>query len=136
MVPRNKRTLPLLVQRDALRNFNPKAQISLENNQLVWIEEITPSPISLTYRVKIVYRLNEWPKVYVLEPELIIAHGHVLPHVYSTPEKKLCLYYRDHQGWTPSKLIAHTIVLWTSEWLYHYEIWVATGLWNGGGTIH
>jgi hypothetical protein len=136
MVPRNNRTLPLQVQKEVLSRFNPEANICIQKKQLIWTGEIIPSPVSLTYKVKIVYELHDWPKVYVLEPELIIAHGKVLPHVYSTPEKKLCLYYHDNQGWTPSKLIANTILLWASEWLYHYEIWVATGVWNGGGTIH
>ena len=30
-------------------------------------------------------------------------------------------------------LIADTIVAWTCEWLIHYEIWLATGEWHGGG---
>ena len=34
-----------------------------------------------------------------------------------------------------SQFIADTIIPWTSEWLLHYEIWVATGIWHGGG-IH
>jgi hypothetical protein len=136
MVPKNNRILPLQVQKDVLSRFNTEADIRIQKKQLIWTGEIIPSPVSLTYKVKIVYELHDWPKVYVLEPELIIAHGNVLPHVYSTPEKKLCLYYHDNQGWTPSKLIANTILLWASEWLYHYEIWVATGIWNGGGTVH
>ena len=29
--------------------------------------------------------------------------------------------------------IADTIVPWTAEWLVHYEIWLVTGEWYGGG---
>jgi len=29
--------------------------------------------------------------------------------------------------------IASTILPWASEWLFHYEIWRATGEWTGGG---
>ena len=29
--------------------------------------------------------------------------------------------------------IADTIVPWACEWLLHYEIWLATGEWHGGG---
>jgi hypothetical protein len=29
--------------------------------------------------------------------------------------------------------IAHTTILWTSEWLLDYEIWPVTGQWHGGG---
>jgi hypothetical protein len=31
--------------------------------------------------------------------------------------------------------LAKAIVPWTSEWLLHYEIWLATGDWRGSG-IH
>jgi hypothetical protein len=30
--------------------------------------------------------------------------------------------------------LADTVVPWTSEWLFFYEVWHATGLWLGGGT--
>ena len=30
-------------------------------------------------------------------------------------------------------LLATTIFPWTAEWLLHYEIWLATGEWTGGG---
>jgi hypothetical protein len=29
--------------------------------------------------------------------------------------------------------IADTVLPWTTEWLYHYEIWLITGEWTGGG---
>ena len=32
-----------------------------------------------------------------------------------------------------NKLIANTIIPWTVEWLYYYELWQATGEWLGGG---
>ena len=32
--------------------------------------------------------------------------------------------------------IATTIVPWLSLWLYYYEIWLATGSWQGGGVDH
>jgi hypothetical protein len=136
MVPKNKTILPLQVQREVLKRFNENAEIRLGGKKLSWTGVLIPSPVSIAYTVKIVYSLAESPRIYVLDPELILAHGEHLPHVYSTLEKKLCLYYQDHKGWNPSKLIANTIVLWASEWLYHYEIWVATGQWNGGGTVH
>lgn len=31
------------------------------------------------------------------------------------------------------KLLADTIIPWTVEWLYFYELWLATGEWLGGG---
>jgi hypothetical protein len=32
--------------------------------------------------------------------------------------------------------IIDTIIPWTSEWLLHYECWLATGKWHGGGIHH
>lgn len=46
-----------------------------------------------------------------------------------------CLYYPKAKEWSESMLIADTIVPWLAEWLFHYEIWVLTGQWEGGG-IH
>jgi hypothetical protein len=31
--------------------------------------------------------------------------------------------------------LAKTIIPWIYDWLFHYEIWLATGDWTGGG-IH
>ena len=59
-----------------------------------------------------------------------------LPHVYSQKEQRLCLYYpRGRCAWNSSMGIAKTIMPWTSEWLFFYELWLATGEWLGGG-IH
>lgn len=71
------------------------------------------------------------PKVTVLDPALEIPHGEELPHVY--PGEELCLCYP--WEWDESQLIAHTVVPWASEWLFHYEIWKATGTWCGGGHV-
>lgn len=30
-------------------------------------------------------------------------------------------------------LLSTTVVPWTAEWLIHYEVWLATGQWTGGG---
>lgn len=136
MVPWNKSVLPLRAQRAALLAFDGEADIRCGGNKLTWTGTLVPSPVSLAYKVRIVYELGERPKIYVDDPELVLAHDHKLPHVYSITEKNLCLYYPNRQGWSPAKLIANTIVLWASEWLYHYEIWVVTGVWNGGGTNH
>jgi hypothetical protein len=43
----------------------------------------------------------------------------------------LCLYYPGQ--WRPDLLLSTTIVPWTAEWLMHYELWLATGHWTGGG---
>ena len=53
----------------------------------------------------------------------------------SRRNKSVTDYYKRAKEWDKTKFIAETIIPWTSEWLLHYEIWVATGTWHGGG-IH
>jgi hypothetical protein len=38
--------------------------------------------------------------------------------------------------WTNRKLIATTIIPWLMLWLLYYELWHATGIWQGGGVEH
>ncbi|GAB3967002.1 hypothetical protein GCM10027615_15560 [Plantactinospora veratri] len=54
------------------------------------------------------------------------------PHVY--PADELCLYYPG--GWKQNMLLSTTVVPWTAEWLMHYELWLVTGRWSGGGHTH
>jgi hypothetical protein len=78
--------------------------------------------------VQIVLGPRGQPQVRVLD-ELASREGRSLPHVYS--DGTLCLHETDE--WKATMVIADTIVPWTAEWLAHYEIWLVTGDWYGGG---
>jgi hypothetical protein len=83
-----------------------------------------------------IYFRDQHPDVYVANPKLELFPGEKkLPHVYNTEDQCLCLYYRKGREWNGSMYLAETIIPWTSEWLLHYEFWLATGSWHGGG-IH
>ncbi len=56
-----------------------------------------------------------------------------LPHYYHD-KQALCLY--DAVDWRPWMKLADTIVPWTVEWLWFYELWKATGEWHGSGGNH
>jgi hypothetical protein len=75
---------------------------------------------------------------YVLDPKplSLAKDAKFLPHVYSTPEQRLCLFFPDGTEWNHSMLYTTTIIPWAFEWLVHYEIWVGTEEWHGGGTKH
>ncbi|OJW82391.1 MAG: hypothetical protein BGO69_17010 [Bacteroidetes bacterium 46-16] len=90
------------------------------------------------YKVKLHYIKNKSLSFYVIEPKpLQLANGHAeLPHVYSTEEQKLCLYYPDGTEWNPGLLLTKTVIPWAHEWLFHYELWVGSGIWSGGGKKH
>jgi hypothetical protein len=97
---------------------------------LTCIVELRPTPVSRCYTVKITQRPPFDPDVRVLAPVLRLhpsARG--LPHVY--PGDQLCLYQPGE--WQSNMSIADTVLPWTTEWLYHYEIWLITGEWTGGG---
>ncbi len=53
-----------------------------------------------------------------------------IPHRYGPSEP--CLYYPGE--FDPDReFIADVVVPWASEWLLHYELWLITGEWLGGG---
>jgi len=92
---------------------------------------LRPTPLSETYIVQLRYTLAKSPQIKVLKPELIPPEGKCLPHTYHG--KRLCLYYPGIGDWRGDMLLSKTIVPWISEWLLHYEIWLVTGKWCGGG---
>ncbi len=129
----------LLIQEGSLKSYFPDSLIKRKGEkELIWVGDVIPSPLSASYKLKLHYRYNEGAKVYVLEPKpLALAKGKsLLPHVYSTPEQRLCLYYPKDNEWNTGMFYVHTLIPWACEWLCHYELWVSTGTWHGGGIHH
>ncbi len=60
-----------------------------------------------------------------------IAEGISIPHVFS--DGSLCLHIPGQ--WQSDMTIAEYIVPWIAEWLFYYEVWLATGEWLGGGAL-
>jgi hypothetical protein len=132
-----------------LRASFPELRLTLDADWIgVW--EGPLKPISQTYRVRIRYfrrrQFGEWwlenpyISVTVLYPPLGIdprSTGEKVPHVYRLgyrPEfPALCLYDPGQYQWNPDEYIADKIVPWAIKWLWHYELWLATGEWHGGG---
>ncbi|ARV80824.1 hypothetical protein MYCOZU1_01146 [Mycobacterium intracellulare subsp. chimaera] len=114
----------------AVRLAIPDARGRIKRGQLDCIVPIQPTPASQTYSARMQYTHWTPPHVHIVEPTLALHPGAThLPHVYSGNE--LCLYFPGE--WQHGMLLATTIVPWTAEWLLHYEIWLATGEWTGGG---
>ena len=124
------RAISLARQLVAIRSAIPDSRCKINRGQLDCAVPIQPSIGSETYSARIQYRHWKPPHVHVVEPTLALrpdaAH---LPHVY--PGNELCLYFPGE--WQHNMLLATTIVPWTAEWLLHYEIWLTTGEWTGGG---
>ena len=85
-------------------------------------------------------RLTDRPYVFLLKPQLRPREGTTfeeIPHLmFNThdPEKSaLCLFDPNGKQWSPAMLIADTTVPWVGRWLLYYELWLADGIWRGGG---
>jgi len=137
MVIRRIKPVNIAVQYGNLKSLTPDAKISMNNDILVWSDFLQPTPLAKKYKVKIVYKFKHDPDVYVIKPKLeLFTKATALPHIYSTEKQWLCLYYRRAREWKSNMLLSKTIIPWSVEWLYFYELWLATGKWLGGGNEH
>lgn len=108
----------------------PHSQIRRTRVAVTATVTLTPSAHSDTYEVLLDHQPPASPLVYVVRPRLQSAGGRPLPHVYS--HNTLCLYHGE-QEWSASRSLVN-LVEWASEWLFYYEIWLATaGQWLGRG---
>ena len=93
---------------------------------------VRPSNLSVEYKVRLVYKDGEQPRVRVTNPPLRQREDGVnIPHMYD--QKRICVFHPRYGEWTRADFLADTVVQWISEWLLFYEYWLATGDWFGGG---
>lgn len=96
---------------------------------LVCRGQVQPTPINSSYRVRIEYAIPGRPRVWVEEPKLrrrTIEER--IPHTFA--DDCPCLFRSDYRSDIP---LATTIVPWLYYWLFFYESWLVTGVWQGGG---
>ena len=105
---------------------------TIRRDTLRWRGSLRPSALSPAYLVSLVYKPGDPPSMHVLDPALDPGHREALPHVYDGD--RLCLYTPGE--WNPTMSLARTILPWTAEWLFHYEVWRTTDRWVGGGDIY
>lgn len=91
---------------------------------------ITVKPREKEYTLEIKYDYRNTPVVYVSSLEL----DGECPHL--NPDGSLCLFKPSEYKWNHQKLIADTIVKWSSFWLYYYEWWIETNVWLGPEAEH
>jgi hypothetical protein len=138
MVGKNNH-ISLITQNIYLKRVYPESDVKRYREESIsWTHTIKASPLGSLYKVKLHYSKSAGVKFHVLEPKpLQLADGSSeLPHVYSTSDQRLCLFYPDGKEWTPADLFTETIIPWAHEWLFHYETWVGSGHWKGGGKAH
>ncbi len=83
------------------------------------------------YTIEVVYRDDNSPRVYILDPVPVVG----APHIYSNTQS-LCLYHPDNFKWVKSKLVANEIMGWIAGWIYFYEYWLQNGDWIGPEVPH
>jgi len=102
--------------------------------ELQWDYETQPTPISRAYMIRVRYRLEKSPEIFVISPNLRdLSNGREIPHLYDQTQQKLCLYLPRTGEWSATKWLSDTVVPWTNLWLYYYEDWLQTDEWRGGG---
>lgn len=107
----------------------------LRKGRLIWEGRFQPTPCGSTYLVRIEYRPPSHPKVYLISPELVRSRdGQDFNHVYK--DGQLCLYDTRESEWTHEMGLARSIVPWTIQWLYFYDVWLKTGIWCGDEAPH
>lgn len=114
----------------AVQYYFPQFKYKRGKESSFWIGSLQPTAESPEYRVTLVYRLGDIPKVWVESP--VIRAG--APHRY--PDGSLCLYYPKDCSWRSSCFLAETIIPWAAAWLAFYEIWLVTGIWYGVEAPH
>lgn len=138
----------LNTQIEAMANRYPGFKPVRDGRRCLWTGAITP--FLKTYTVSVAYReplVPERLEIRRAQPRVQVRYPYLerhpefdegpLPHVYNYPPEPrfplLCLFDPYAREWTVEDLIAETTMPWTERWLAHYEFWLATGIWEGGG---
>lgn len=129
--------IPLIKQKAALCSAykGTTCKIDKKRKELFWSGKIRPTAFSKEYSAYVLYKVGTIPTVWIIGDELEKIDSPDFPHNYHVnAEKKavhICLYR--HLEFNSCLTLANTIIPWTVEWLYYYELWLATGEWLGGG---
>lgn len=115
-----------------MKRLCPQFHPTWRCGEVVWQGNIQPTANSCDYKIRITYRPGFPPDVEVLDPALVNRSAtERIPHLYEG--KRLCLFLPHAFEWDATMMVAETTVPWATLWLHHYEVWMATGEWLGGG---
>jgi hypothetical protein len=127
---------PLAAQLLRLMHRFPDGTGQIVRSQLSWDQSIQPHILAHNYLCRLEFKLETYPKVYCLTPALsVLAEGRTLPHVYTRTEPIcMCLFMRNRECWNDSMVLADVVIPLAFYWLAHFEEWLYSGVWRGGGT--
>jgi hypothetical protein len=127
------RTLSLREQAAWMRQIHSTFLCTATGRVLRCTGCLQPTPGSRFYKVVITCESGGQPAVHVTGLQAG-PNAERIPHTYA-PDRP-CLFHTASRDWRSDMKIANTIVPWLSLWLFHYEVWHATGEWLGGGIEH
>lgn len=136
MRPRRKRSLSIGQHAFLLQHGIPGATVRCSAGKLEMTASVRPTLLSRWYDLRISYDFKNLPVSIITGPNLGKLTDRVIPHLYRHSPYELCLYYPKNREWNPQLHLARTIFPWSVEWLFHFECWLATDSWDGGGTTH
>ena len=94
----------MYAQAIGLRSEFPKGVTTVLRGEIRWQGELSPDDYGRTYAIKMRYRHNDRPQVWVRAPDLhSLTGGRRLPHVYDQREQRLCLYVPGCGFWRPDR---------------------------------
>jgi len=125
------RCLTVWQQVYAMQRAFGQLHYAVRGAKVTWRGPLRHSAPGIEYEILIEYACPQRVSARVCNPPLVGREGQATPHLYR--DGSLCLNMA-HE-WSPQMLIADTIVPWISHWLFRYEIWLATGSWEGGGEL-
>lgn len=117
----------------------PGATLGFRGRELHFQCELSPGDFGRVYRCLFILKPGSAPDVHVLTPNLdVLARGSKIPHTYASKAAgtHLCLWWPKAREWVPQLKLGDTYIPWTAEWLYYFELWLASGEWTGGGQPH
>jgi len=124
----------IAVQALWLRRLFPEGKTTTSRNSVSWRGKVSPGDYARTYLIKLFYKQDSSPKVWVRDPNLKqLAGDRRLPHVYDQEAQLLCLHLPNCGFWGHDKVLAQTILPWACLWLHYFELWLVTNEWHGHG---
>lgn len=119
-----------------LKLRNPGGTGHVQNGRITWRWSVQPTPVSRVYQARLACDSRGRPEIFIESPNLgLLSGSRRIPHLYDQDKVRLCLYLPGTGEWTTSKVLADTVVPWTSLWLLFFEEWLWSDEWKGGG-IH
>lgn len=133
--PRKKRLTPIQ-QFLLVRQYFSGTKIANKQGRLHLYITLQPTPFSPNYPIEIIGSSYGKYDVWLIGNIQKIDDPN-FPHKYEVDKKnnrvRLCLYHPSRNEWERDQEVYNTLIPWTCEWLYYYELWLDDGKWRGGG---